>query len=249
MGKLPMAELQINKVEYYVNQNIQDFHKKRIDIIKRLTLKKLITKNPYLFRAKNIQLASELIQSTLDAYLSSSEEKVFGDFLEGLAIFVSTETTNGWKSGIQGIDLEFIEDQKHYLISIKSGSNWGNSSQHKKMVQDFGNAVKRINQAQHHDHPQPVLGICYGKCKKTFHEKGYLKVVGKDFWSLISGDDQLFKEIIDPIGYKAKEHNDQYDLEKTRLTNQLTSQFANEFCMDGMIDWHKLVVYVSQNEE
>jgi len=81
-------------------------------------------KNPYLFKAKNLSV-SDLIQSILDAYLSSQEEAIFGTFLEKLAIFVSSIFIDGKKSSAQGVDLEFLRKGKHYIVSIKSGPNWG----------------------------------------------------------------------------------------------------------------------------
>jgi len=45
-----------------------------------------------LFRAKNILTAGELMEGLRDAFLSSSEEKLFGDFLEDLAVFVAKQT-------------------------------------------------------------------------------------------------------------------------------------------------------------
>ena len=98
-----MKPLDLNEVCEYVNQNIDAFHKRRVEITASLNLTQLISKNPYLFRAKNITTASELIEGTLDAFLSSSEEKQFGDFLEGLAIFVASKTTGGHKSSSEGI--------------------------------------------------------------------------------------------------------------------------------------------------
>ena len=57
-----------------------------------LDLKTILRKkNPYLFKAKNINLASDLIREILDAFLYSSEEKLFGDFLEDLATFISKQ--------------------------------------------------------------------------------------------------------------------------------------------------------------
>lgn len=64
-----MNPLNLEEVCAYVNENIDKFHKHRAEIISQLTLKKLISKNPYLFRAKNINRASELIEGTLEAIL------------------------------------------------------------------------------------------------------------------------------------------------------------------------------------
>ena len=77
-----MVNLDLVDVCEFVNENIVDFHERRINSLESLNLNKLLRKNPYLFKAKNISTANELITSLLDAFLSSSEEKLFGDFPE-----------------------------------------------------------------------------------------------------------------------------------------------------------------------
>ena len=52
-----MKPLQLNEVNHYVNEHIEDFHNRRIKIISSLALNQLTAKNPYLFRAKNIKKA------------------------------------------------------------------------------------------------------------------------------------------------------------------------------------------------
>src|SRR5262245_9662677 len=109
-----MKSLNLDEVREYVNGNIVDFHQRKIKSLEELRLKKLLTKNPYLFKAKNISPAGELITNLLEAFLSSSEEKLFGDFLEGLAICVAERTCNGHKSTAPGVDLEFFNKRVHY---------------------------------------------------------------------------------------------------------------------------------------
>lgn len=116
------------------------------------------------------------MKGLLDAFLSSSEEKLFGDFLEALAIFVASQTCNGHKSTAPGVDLEFVNKEVHYIISVKSGPNWGNSSQQNKLEEDLQKAVRRVKQSQLGKNIQPVLGICYGKTR-TNYLRGYLKVI------------------------------------------------------------------------
>ena len=242
-----MNPLNLTNVRQYVNENIVEFHQHRLKSLEQLKLEKLLFKNPYLFRAKNIVTAAELVQGLLEAFLSSSEEKLFGDFLEGLAVFIANMTCGGHKSSAQGVDFEFINKEIHYVVSVKSGSNWGNSSQQTKLEQDLKNAVTRIKQSKHGANVQPVLGICYGKTK-TSYVRGYLKVVGQNFWYLISENLDLYTDIIEPIGYKAKEHNDSFLLEKSRLTNRFTKLFLDKFCTKkGAIDWIKLVEFNSRN--
>lgn len=247
MKRVDMKPLNLSEVEEYVNTHIVDFHARKIKSLEELTLKRLLSKNPYLFKAKNIIGAYDLISNLLDAFLSSSEEKLFGDFLEGLAIFVAGSTCNGHKSSAQGVDLEFFNKDIHYIVSVKSGTNWGNSSQQKKLEQDLKEAEKRLKQSQFGKNIQPVLGICYGKTHSSFI-RGYLKVVGQNFWYLISENKDLYKEIIAPIGYRAEEHNKMFYEEKIILTNRLANLFSLEFCNKrGNILWDKLIEYNSGN--
>jgi hypothetical protein len=204
-----MNPLCLDEVNVYANENIVSFHQKRIESLESLKLNKLLKKNPYLFRAKNITTAGDLMNGLLDAFLSSSEEKLFGDFLEDLAIFVASQTCNGHKSTAPGVDLEFENRGISYIVSVKSGPNWGNSSQQSKLAEDLQKAVIRVKQSRHGANVQPVLGICYGKTRTTYL-RGYLKVVGQNFWYLISENEDLYTDIIEPIGYRAKEHNDAY---------------------------------------
>ena len=243
-----MKLLNLDRVRDYVNENIVDFHQRKLKSLEELKLEKLLTKNPYLFKAKNIRTASELIDDLLNAFLSSSEEKLFGDFLEGLAVFVAEQTCNGHKSTAQGVDLEFLNDNTHYVVSVKSGPNWGNSSQQDKLEQDLKNAVARLKQSKHSLNVQPVLGICYGKTKTTFI-RGYMKIVGQNFWHLISDNPNLYIEIVDPIGYEAKKHNDDFLAKRGGIVNMFTGQLITKFCdpHTGLIDWGKLIQFNSGN--
>ena len=118
-----MKKLKSKDVLQYVENNIGTFHKKRIDSLDSLSLSKVLKrKNPYLFKAKYILTSEEIVKGLVDAHISSSEEGIFGDWLEGLAIFINEKVYNGWKSGIAGIDLEFDKGEKRYIVNIKSAS-------------------------------------------------------------------------------------------------------------------------------
>ncbi len=242
-----MNKMNLVDVQQYVNSNIVDFHNRRIKTLEELKLQKLLKKNPYLFKAKNIQTANELVSGLLEAFLSSSEEKLFGDFLEHLAGYIASITCNGHKSTAPGVDLEFFNNQIHYVVSVKSGTNWGNSSQQEKLEENLQKAVIRVKQSHQGVNVQPILGICYGKTK-TSYIRGYLKVVGQNFWYLISENKNLYTDIIEPIGYRAKQHNESFTKEKNRLINRFTKNFIDEYCdKQGNIEWKKLVKFNSQN--
>jgi len=80
----------IQHARQYVEQHIStDFHDKRLARLAELKLKTILKKkNPYLFKAKAITSAPDLVKQLLQAYLSSQEETVFGRFLEDLSIHI-----------------------------------------------------------------------------------------------------------------------------------------------------------------
>ncbi|HRQ50644.1 MAG TPA: PmeII family type II restriction endonuclease, partial [Agriterribacter sp.] len=74
----------------------------------------------------------------------------------------------------------------------------------------------------------------------------YHKFCGQRFWEFISGDATLYTEIIEPLGNKAKEKNDDFIESYSKMINKFTLAFAADFCKsDGAIDWEKLVAFNS----
>lgn len=83
-----MKKLNLMDVSKYVEKNIGTFHEKRIQSLDGLKLMQVLKrKNPYLFKAKYVLTADEIVRGIVDAHISSNEETIFGDWLEGLAIF------------------------------------------------------------------------------------------------------------------------------------------------------------------
>lgn len=165
---------------------------------------------------------------------------MFGDFLEGLAIFINGKVYGDAKSAAEGIDLEFVKGKVKYIVAIKSGPNWGNSSQIKKMIDNFKKAKRILNTNASQTNIVAVNGCCYGRDNKP--DKGdYLKYCGQEFWEFISGDADLYTEIIEPLGHQAKEKNEEFQKQYATLINKFTSEFSADFCPDGVIDWKKIV--------
>jgi hypothetical protein len=241
-----MPKLNLNDIHQYVEDNIGTFHQKRIESLNNLKLKTVLKKkNPYLFKAKYLMTAEQIIKGLTDAFISSNEETIFGDWLEGLAIHINSKIYKGWKSGITGIDLEFDKDQIRYILTIKSGPNWGNSSQISKMKSDFKTAMKTLRTSNSNLHIVAVNGCCYGK--DNIPDKGdYFKYCGQKFWEFISGNESLYLDLIEPLGFKAKERNDEFMKSYSGMINNFTMEFITDFCKEtGEIDWEKLVVFNS----
>ncbi len=245
-----MRELNIGEVLTYVENNIGTFHEKRIQSLDKLKLATVLRhKNPYLYKAKCVLTAEQIIRGIVDAHISSNEETIFGDWLEGLAIFINNKIYDGYKSGITGIDLEFDKDDTRYIITIKSGPNWGNSSQVAKMIADFKTAKKTLRTSNSQLNIIAINGCCYGRDNNP--DKGdYYKYCGQVFWEFISGNQNLYTDIVEPLGYKAKEKNEDFLILYSNLINKFTKEFATDFCKDnGEIDWKKLVCFNSSKKK
>ena len=241
-----MAKITEDEIRGYIEEKIPLFHQRRLESLAALRLKEVLKrKNPYLFRAKDVTTAGDLVKEILDAHLSSQEETIFGSFLEGLAIFIAYKVYGGRKSAAEGIDLEMTKEGVLYIITIKSGPNWGNSSQIARMKDNFTKAKRILATNTSGLKVVAVNGCCYGRENEP--DKGdYLKLCGQRFWSFISGIDDLYTRIIKPLGHRARERNEEFALEYGKRVNKFTREFIDEFCLpDGTIVWEKLVKMVS----
>lgn len=239
------------RIAEFVHENIDSFHEKRLEGIKTIKLNVLLSrKNPYLFKAKNINSAADFITAMLDARLSSSEEGSFGGFLESLAIFVAENTGGGVKSGVAGLDIELVRDDIRYLITVKSGRNWGNKDQRKAMKDAFTTALRILRQNRNIGQLQPVEGICYGKfgtgADRGRRDQGlFIQLIGQSFWELISGDENFYIDVIEPLGHEAEAHAANFEAERGAVHTRLTAEFTAAYCTaDYRIDWPKLVEFV-----
>ena len=240
--------LDLKNVANYVGENIGEFHNARLESLKKLKLQQILkNKNPYLFKAKNVIDAHDLVKMLLDAHLSSQEETMFGKFLEELAIYICGQVYKGRKSSAEGIDLEFDKGGTTQIVSIKSGPNWGNSSQVAKMKDHFRKARRILRTSNSKKNVVAVNGCCYGRDNQPEKEE-YVKLCGQRFWEFISGEAELYTKIIEPLGHKAKEKNEEFNDSYAQLINNFTVEFSKDFCDDGVINWARLVKFNSAKE-
>ena len=69
-----MQHFSLKIIEKYVEENIGIFHQKRVTRLDSLKLSVVLKrKNPYLFRAKNVLTAEEIIKGLVNAHISSNE--------------------------------------------------------------------------------------------------------------------------------------------------------------------------------
>ena len=233
-------------IEEYVDNTISILQKKRLDFLLTISYADFFdNQNPYLLFIQQTKTIGQIIQYWIDMEIYNNEETIFGDWLEGLAIFINEKVYGGRKSGIPNIDLEFDKNDVRYIITIKSGPNWGNSSQIAKMIADFKTAKKTLRTSNSQLNITAINGCCYGIDNNP--DKGdYFKYCGQEFWSFISGNENLYIDIIEPLGNKARERNGEFQKSYAQMINKFTKEFSNTFCKDnGEIDWEKLVQFNS----
>jgi len=118
------------------------------------------------------------------------------------------------------------------------------------MVDNFNTARKVLRTSGSKIKVTAVNGCCYGRstAQNQYQAKGdYYKLCGQAFWEFISGDPELYKSIIEPLGHKAKEKNEVFYKAYSKKINLFTLEFISEFCDDsGAIDWDKLVDFNSK---
>ena len=149
-------------------------------------------------------------------------------------------------------DLIFIKDSKCYVVGIKSGPYWGNSDQINRMKRNFKKARHTLKKEGTRNRIVCVNGCMYGKDNKPYkkdkkdREQNYYKYCGQEFWYLISGNKQLYKDIIKPLDKQVKKRDERFQNLYGQKVNQLTQEFLLEFCDNGIINWNKLIEFVSK---
>ncbi|MES2087514.1 MAG: PmeII family type II restriction endonuclease [Patescibacteria group bacterium] len=255
-----MKKINYEELDKFVASDvIQPFYDKRIEKLKSIKLKDVMRrKNPYLFKAKNIQTAGDLVNDILNAFLSSQEETIFGDLLENLAININHTVFKGLKAEenkFKSVDLIFERDNKLYIVGIKSGPNWGNADQISGMRSNLKEARRILREEGKTQEMVCVNGCIYGKDNvplkkhKVDSELDYTKLCGQNFWELISGDKDLYRNLIKPLDKEVKKRDDTFKETYVKKINEMTKDLIELFYTKDQLDWDKIVDYVSKAKE
>lgn len=227
------------------------FYEKRIDTLKKLNLTKLLNKNPYLYRSLGVNDASNWLQQVLVAFVSSSDETIFGnDFFEKLAVWSAREADEfpGGKRMVNdasgaGIDISIEGASFYQAISVKSGKNIFNSQSDKGQSAEFSQLQARMKKLGKQF--LPVIGYGYGR-KIATKNSNVDKVAGQNFWKLLTGEHDFYLKISRAIGNHSGEHFAAYQIEfdatKNRLLRELLIDYSD---LSGTLNWEKIVEFNS----
>ncbi len=229
------------EAEVDLNLHVSTFADRLKSKLENLNPSQLISrKNPYLFCLRAANNTEQFSSSILDAFLSSSEETMFGALAELCAVEICKHAKNGMKSATEGIDIEYTGAGVRTIVQVKSGKNWGNSSQHSKM-KDYFSKARQILQQGTNMQVKCIEGICYGKAE--IKDKGnYHLYAGSDFWTEISDWDSAHLALLDIFHNHAQ--NGLQDIKSFAKQAIVKTLIDKEISIDGHICWPNLVQFV-----
>ena len=233
-----------DELRVLIAKSLEDFYSRRMQRLGTLKLRQvLLRKNPYLYKALGTQSATEIVEEILQAYLSASDEGLFGDtFFEPIAKAVS----GGVVSPSEGVDIAIETEDRYKAISVKSGPNPFNSSQVKRQSDEFETLRRRLSKLRKQF--DPILGHSYGR-KQTpaTKTKVYRDISGQKFWEELTGDSQFYIKLIMLMEENViRKHRQEYQTAYQKAVNRYVREFTSDFCEeDGTIDWAKLLRFNS----
>lgn len=239
------------KLDEIVENQLNALYKKRFTALEKINLERLFKKNPYLFRSIGMADSSELVSSMLDAFISSSDETIFGnDFFEPVALWTAKNadvpSEREWivtVGSAAGTDLSIETKDAYMAIAVKSGTNIFNSQSSKGQLAEFGELQARLRKIG--KEIRQIVGYGYGrhKAKKTSKTE---KHAGQAFWALLSGEKDFYLRISDSIGKYSANHKLAYEQVYAKAKNRILKQMVVNFVDEsGCLDWRKIVEFNS----
>jgi len=232
-----------SKLQKLIIKQLDEFYARRINKLSGLDLKKtLMRKNPYLFKAVGTSDAPEIVKGMLTAYMSSSDEGIFGDaFFEPLA----KEICSGSYSPSPGVDIVVEDEHQIRAYAIKSGPSVFNSQSRAKQLDEFNKLRARLQKGKKAF--DAVVGYSYGR--KGESKGGFREVAGQELWEELTGDPEFYLRLVTMMADHPIAHRAIYEEEFNKAVNRFVRDFTLDFCnSDGSIKWEELVRFNSGKE-
>ncbi len=224
---------------------------KRFSALENLGLGRLLNKNPYLYRALGLGDSSEFIMQLMIAFISSSDETIFGnDFIEPLAIFSARQSQHAQGEprtvtvgAGAGQDIAIETAQSYLAISVKSSKNIFNSQSAKGQGSEFQALQARLKKMNKEF--RPIIGYGYGR--KTERKASTVeKLAGQVFWQMLTGEADFYLRISRSMAQFAGAHGRQYKVQFEVKHQQLLREFMIDYVEpSGQISWDKVVAFNS----
>jgi hypothetical protein len=228
-------------VEKFIRKEITKFHNKKIKKIRNLSTRELINGDPFLVAMNNVNTGLCWIRQCVDRIVFASEETLRGHVYENIAKFILKLR---FKEITLDSPVDIVLEGKHniFLIEIKSGSSWGNSSQWFALRKHFEAAEKQINLMKINKSVIKLLGICYGNSRHIERDDGIIELRGPAFWTFVSGSTNFYFTLGKLCNSNSKLYAKKVELEKHKTILRLMEQFKGNVCYNnGEINKKKLL--------
>ena len=235
-------------LEKKVGALLQTLYTKRFAALNALTLRDLLKKNPYLYRALGLNQPADLIAQLLFARISSSDETMFGnDFFEPLAIFAAQQAQPEALVSVgagAGQDIAIETAQAYLAISVKSGTNIFNSQSSKGQSAEFQQLQARLKKLGKMF--RPIIGYGYGRKSAPKKPSPVERLAGQRFWQLLTGEEDFYLRISHAMHTFATEHAAAFKHALDTKQNALLREFMIDFVEEtGNIRWDAVVAFSS----
>lgn len=219
--------------------------------LSELTLRKLLQKNPYLYRSIGVNSASDYISAALDAFISSSDETIFGnEFFEPLAKWAAEEAFRDQKDitvqvgGGSGFDISIESPKEYRAIAVKSGKNIFNVQSGKQQNTEFSALQARIRKEKKVFHP--IIGFGYGRKKQKKSNPETIKLAGQAFWEEITGEANFYVRMSSALGNKPIQLATEFKLAYDKSRNKLEKEFHMQYTdSNGGVGWENVIAFSS----
>ncbi len=228
-----------------VAELLNAFYARRLGKLSEINLSTICRKNPYLFRAIGVNTASDIIGEVLRAFLSSSEETVFGNIFFEPLVLAASEAKGGRISGAVGVDIEYSTPTTNTVIAVKSATNSQNASAQAKQNSEFLELRSRLQKTGKGF--DAIIAYCYGRATGgTPPNRVFRRLAGQPFWEELTGDGEFYIKIIHAMRDLPDQHRISYTAALETLTARLRADFGVNFLHpDGKIHWDRLLAYNS----
>ncbi len=226
------------KVRRAIQCAVRLTNESEIAALDAMTIDELLSGADIYFLARRVVDVPAMIRLRLRSFTFKSAETKMGGTFESV---VSAICGRKNKKGDKGLNKDVVRSIFRFLLSLKSGSKWGNAQSTEQQQADFVSAKTDVVKVkctieQLLATPQTeiaLMGICYGKTETKLDVKcADIKLVGQVFWYFLAGDTEFYKELFVEI-YDADPGFPQLlesKLEETfnRLLTEFYAQFPRE---------------------
>ena len=234
---------------------LETFHQRRLMKLHGIKLSKLLQKNPYLYRSLGVVAASDYIKLALDAFISSSDETIFGnEFFEPLAKWAASKAFEAEPSisvqvgGGAGYDISIESATEYKAIAVKSGTNIFNAQSSKQQDSEYGALQARIRKEKKVFHP--IIGYGYGRKVQRDANPQVLKLAGQAFWTEVTGEDDFYLRMSSLLGDHPSKLSEEFRLAYVNVRNKLEKEFHRDFTdVSGAIYWDEVIAFSSRRNK